>query len=303
MKKIRNTNGFTIVELLTVMSVIAILMGLLVPALQQVRRVALETKQRAQFHAIDVALNIFNSDEETFPQSASINVNGMVVTGAHRLAEALVGRDLQGYDPMLSWDTYPGWTDTLNSPESRKRRKGPYLNLENVGAFDVRDLYGNGISAYTGGPYSVALGANYPSPVLTDAFRKKKVKLYDPNNSNVVKATIKAGTPILYFKANESGTMFDPQNPPSNDNDAVTNNWVYNYYDNEVFFNLGTIKDPNVPNQHPFADPQKFYEAIWNPQVTTTDRPYNSKTYILLSAGYDMKFGTSDDIWNFSSGE
>jgi len=46
--------GFTIVELLTVMAVIAVLIGLLIPALALVNKKAKTVQQRAQFHAIDV---------------------------------------------------------------------------------------------------------------------------------------------------------------------------------------------------------------------------------------------------------
>ena len=56
MKKHSEKQGFTIVELLTVMSVIAILIGLLVPALNLVRKMAKDTKQKAQFHSINVAV-------------------------------------------------------------------------------------------------------------------------------------------------------------------------------------------------------------------------------------------------------
>jgi len=56
--------AFTIVELLTVMSIIVILIGLLVPALNQVKKYAYEVKQRAQLKSIDTALELFNSELE-----------------------------------------------------------------------------------------------------------------------------------------------------------------------------------------------------------------------------------------------
>ena len=49
--------GFTIIELLTVMSIIIILMSLLVPGLNRIRKLAKDLAQKAQFYDIDKALN------------------------------------------------------------------------------------------------------------------------------------------------------------------------------------------------------------------------------------------------------
>ena len=44
----RKKTGFTLVELLTVLAIITMLVGLLVPSMATVRRFARETKQKAQ---------------------------------------------------------------------------------------------------------------------------------------------------------------------------------------------------------------------------------------------------------------
>ena len=63
-KQYETKAAFTIVELLTVMSIIVILIGLLVPALNNVKRYAFTVKQNAQFHSVNVALELFHYDFE-----------------------------------------------------------------------------------------------------------------------------------------------------------------------------------------------------------------------------------------------
>ncbi len=85
-------NGFTIIELLTVMSIIILLMGLFIPAMNKVRQYAQKVSQYSQFHTIDVALTMFNTEWRYYPNPAT----GF---GAVTLSESMVGRDLLGYDP------------------------------------------------------------------------------------------------------------------------------------------------------------------------------------------------------------
>jgi prepilin-type N-terminal cleavage/methylation domain-containing protein len=63
--------AFTIVELLTVMSIIVILIGLLVPALNKVKRYAMKVKQTAQLHSIGTALELFSNEFSGYPPSSA----------------------------------------------------------------------------------------------------------------------------------------------------------------------------------------------------------------------------------------
>jgi len=45
-------------------------------------------------------------------------------------------------------------------------------------------------------------------------------------------------------------------------------------------------------------DETLFYETITNPGVSY-EKPFNSTTFILISAGNDGIFGTKDDVTNF----
>ena len=73
--------AFTIVELLTVMSIIVILIGLLVPALNKVRIYAREVKQNAQFHSIEAAIELFNNAFDGYPESGGLDPIMIVVLG------------------------------------------------------------------------------------------------------------------------------------------------------------------------------------------------------------------------------
>jgi hypothetical protein len=65
---------------------------------------------------------------------------------------------------------------------------------------------------------------------------------------------------------------------------------------------LGDWKKPfQLRLQHKIEDFQLFYEYIRDPKVQGTPWPYRPDSYILISAGADGLYGTSDDICNFGS--
>jgi hypothetical protein len=228
-------------------------------------------KQRAQFHSISTALEFFNSNFKALPPSDRLDPNGIPYCGAMKLAEAMVGQDLMGFDPnsVFRRDGKDSASKLLYDPVTSAIRKGPYLPIENANAYLIQDIYAT---------YGNFLAKNL---VLTDVF------------GNVTDKTTKQkiGTPILYYKADPNKSSHDIDNPDNPDN-------IYNYKDNYDLLALGVPGKPGV--KHPlYEDPSLFYIMTQNTNITSKSTPYNKDTYILISAGQDGLYGTTDDITNF----
>ena len=205
----RKKYGFTILEILTVMVVIAILIGVLIPALTMVHTIAKETQQRAQFMEINLALEAFKGDYGDYPPSSWNDPDDpdseMDYCGGQKLAEALVGLDLLGFNPDTDWqadgedtsdnDLY--FINTVFNPDveadrdNLDERRGPYLeSLERVFRLDGRYAY-----------YEPLEPVTY---VICDVYAVKKVRLSDGS-------IVKAGTTILYYRADTSKKKIDDQ--------------------------------------------------------------------------------------------
>lgn len=274
--------AFTIVELLTVMSIIIILMGLLAPAMNRVRIYARRVSQKNQFHSIDVALELFRAEFDGYPDSGALDGSGASYCGAMKLAEAMVGQDLLGFHPDSRFlaDGTDGsgnqlyyYSPTPPPPlDNLKARKEHYLPLEQANAYKLEDLYSNL------GPF-IAIKDRV---VLCDVYTRVM-------NINTGK---KVGMPILYYEANTSRTAHDQSLPPAQN--------IYNYLDNDELVGLGRPWDPPPGTPHTlFNNPTKFYQSTWNEKVSVIIRPYRADSFILISAGFDGEYGTPDDVFNF----
>lgn len=283
--------GFTLAEILTTIAIIAILLAVLLPALNQVGKTAANVKQKAQFHGIEIALETFRSDKGDYPDSFYDASVAKHYTGSHRLAEAIVGRDGLGFHPESAMKSngrslnlpylpvyYPEFGNYADSnftePERTQKkqdnlaaRKGPYMELESSNAVSAGD-YPAGYN------YANFYDVDAPSYFLADSF--KTVKLTTGR---------KTGMPILYYRANRLNILHDAAKP------AVS---TYNVLDSSD----GVVSKSTPSGAHPMTAAW-FYQRTQNPNFTNPVRPYRAESFILHSAGPDGLYGTMDDVFNF----
>jgi len=293
---IRQTcGGFTIVEILTVIAIMAMLVTVLIPALSTVQRIAKETKQKAQFATIELALTAFKNDYGDLPPSNWFTPPVFDYCGAQKLAEALLGWDLRGFHPQSDFrangrnDKGVFIYDPCN-PVFLEQRKGPYLELSTTNAFRL----GSSGPGRLDGLFDYSNLTSAPLDprtfVLCDVFSVKPIIV--PGKSGQVKA----GAPILYYKANTSSKNIDA---------GSFEDRIYNVRDNVPIVTLRRLADWKKPfqfrMQHRIEDSNYFYEYIRDTKVPGRPWPYRPDSYILISAGADGLYGTSDDIRNFGN--
>ncbi len=301
----RKKSGFTIVELLTVLAIIAMLVGLLVPALSLVRNIAKETKQKAQLTTIGLALATFKNDydgeyppSDWFPRPPRNDY-----CGAQKLAEALLGRDLLGFHPKSTWSaTDPTWyPDPATIPPAvfeanLRERRGPYLELATANAFRLGD---DPATPEPDGLFDNPAPLRRETFVICDVFGVRRIR--------IGQKTVKAGTPILYYRANTSSKTFAPP--------ATVDQRIYNAQHNLPLVELGRVTKDGTPGKIHLllqdgplfrffygdpADPT-LIGYIQDPKITAQPWPYRPDSYILISAGADGEYGTNDDIRNFGN--
>jgi prepilin-type N-terminal cleavage/methylation domain-containing protein/prepilin-type processing-associated H-X9-DG protein len=104
----RRAAGFTLIELLVVIAIIAILIGLLLPAVQKVREAAARSKCQNNLKQLGLALHNYHSENTRFPPACTdnpANGTGMISWTPYTLPYIEQMALYSRYDFTTSWDS------------------------------------------------------------------------------------------------------------------------------------------------------------------------------------------------------
>ncbi|MCG3126410.1 MAG: hypothetical protein CHACPFDD_01245 [Phycisphaerae bacterium] len=314
----RRRRGFTLVELLAVVAIIALLLGILIPSLGAARRAAKKTKSQGQVSALQKASEMFHNDMDRYPKSAGSNPfesgTGHWLSGSQWFLLELIGADMQGYvkpDDTNDSDRNgvideKDWRDWYSATPKRQYPRLPlYIPPDGETAMSPEvyvTKFPRAAQLPAGFGYGSSEWKNSRLPFFVDAF----------------------GFPILYYAANTAEKRNavwkggDTGRYDQSDNSMFTGGAGDGRYNkSEPGWDLTGLGQPhalkelgwNGPNNAP--DKPSFTGEICNVGIFNNTSsgsnkgrvwPQNPDSFLIITPGADGLFGTADDVRNFTVG-
>ena len=281
--------AFTLVELLVVISIIAILISIVLPSIAQVRRMAQSTAAQALVRSLDQDCELFRQDKKYYPGLNPNDANDMArlnpAAPNYLSAAQMLTRDLFN---LVALPNALKDSNQWVAVAGAKRYADFDLSVLDVSGTH-NDLYYNNPNsnvtdpACTLRPYTIVDGLPTPRPIL-----------YFPSRLGATVDVIYMpfGRPDNYefIVANYQGNLAAELEADANENKFDPNQ--FDWCRMRRF----------IANPTAVGDPRKIdtlQNTTWLDSNNAEKIPYRKDTFLLMGAGTDGMYMTDDDNLNF----
>lgn len=184
----KNRKGFTLIELLVVIAIIAVLIGLLLPAVQKVREAASRMKCQNNFKQVGLAAHAYHDAHAKFPRSGEHLVNGVKTQCLQSPLTMILPYVEQGnvFNQLdINKRHNEGTNASAAAGQGFKAAVNIYICPTNPQRTQKNDPSGYGYSDVAFLPYVTVGGQNFNSAVSSAAYPTSYYQTYTTGSADV----------------------------------------------------------------------------------------------------------------------